>query len=181
MKHSGSKNFKAFTLIELLVVVAIIGILAAVGVVAYNGYTASAKKAVIKDNHKAFSKKAALVVQDCDINGSVSLMKNSPSGTKLDTSIHTVNCYSPNKSVFWGEYFRYDMMNSGFKNIEKSDPIQAISISSTPLDCWYSKDETFFGSVIIKGHNSMDHVSVCTCIEKPCSSDSNRLEVKILY
>ena len=36
-------NRNGFTLIELLVVVAIIGILAAVGVVAYNGYTASAK------------------------------------------------------------------------------------------------------------------------------------------
>ena len=43
---------KAFTLIELLVVVAIIGILAAVGVVAYNGYTSSAKISVVKTNHK---------------------------------------------------------------------------------------------------------------------------------
>ena len=41
-----------FTLIELLVVVAIIGILAAVGVVAYSGYTKSAKINTVKTNFK---------------------------------------------------------------------------------------------------------------------------------
>jgi prepilin-type N-terminal cleavage/methylation domain-containing protein len=48
--HIVCKKDKGFTLIELLVVVAIIGILAAVGVVAYNGYTASARKAVAQTN-----------------------------------------------------------------------------------------------------------------------------------
>ena len=46
------KNKKGFTLIELLVVVAIIGILAAVGVVAYSGYTSSAKKNAVKAQQK---------------------------------------------------------------------------------------------------------------------------------
>ena len=47
---------KAFTLIELLVVVAIIGILAAVGMVSYNGYTASAKIVASKEQHNSMKK-----------------------------------------------------------------------------------------------------------------------------
>ena len=60
MKRNG------FTLIELLVVVAIIGILAAVGVVAYNGYTSSAKKAVSKSNHRAVVKYIKCEIAKCE-------------------------------------------------------------------------------------------------------------------
>jgi type IV pilus assembly protein PilA len=61
MKRNG------FTLIELLVVVAIIGILAAVGVVAYNGYTSGAKKAVSKSNHRTVVNYIRNEIAKCEI------------------------------------------------------------------------------------------------------------------
>ena len=68
---------KAFTLIELLVVVAIIGILAAVGVVAYNGYTASAKKNATKNQHKTIVKLMQSEIMKCSLGAEVILKKKS--------------------------------------------------------------------------------------------------------
>ncbi len=61
------KNNKGFTLIELLVVVAIIGILAAVGTVAYTGYTEGAKKSSAKSNHASVVKYIAAEDQKCNV------------------------------------------------------------------------------------------------------------------
>tara|TARA_A100000164_G_C21740477_1_gene692026 strand:- start:247 stop:744 length:498 start_codon:yes stop_codon:yes gene_type:complete len=76
------KNNKGFTLIELLVVVAIIGILAAVGTVAYTGYTEGAKKSSAKSNHAAAVKYIAAEDQKCNL-GNETVMKDSDGNAQL--------------------------------------------------------------------------------------------------
>ena len=97
---------KAFTLIELLVVVAIIGILAAVGVVAYNGYTGAAKVNATKSNHKTAVKYVSSEIVKCNLGedkifeGNLNCSDLNPSKTR--TAVVTVlqktfkNAYQPN-------------------------------------------------------------------------------------
>ena len=81
------KSEKGFTLIELLVVVAIIGILAAVGVVAYSGYVDGARKSAAKSNHGNIVKYVASEMKKCTIEGSTSSqMKDASGSPKLKCS-----------------------------------------------------------------------------------------------
>ena len=80
------KLTKGFTLIELLVVVAIIGILAAVGVVAYNGYTASAKKNALKTIGAQAVKYMQAEITKCTLDNSATAFGTVPCNTLTTTN-----------------------------------------------------------------------------------------------
>ena len=138
-------NRKAFTLIELLVVVAIIGILAAVGVVAYNGYTGAAKKNAAKSNHTNVLKFISSEMQKCEILGYVQLKYNEANKTK----IYNVTCDSQGQTTRdMALSFNVHFINIGFKNpYDTSQNGVACNLNPNYSPCYYTGPTT--GQVII--------------------------------
>ena len=116
-------NHRAFTLIELLVVVAIIGILAAVGVNTFSGFQEKAKIAVIKSRHAEVVKFINLELTTVAY-GMAEIISNTPyrEYTKRDGSKYkadvSISAKDPNTYAytfmnhFWGLGYKNPFDNS---------------------------------------------------------------------
>ena len=121
------RDNKAFTLIELLVVVAIIGILAAVGVVAYNGYTASAKVNIVKRQVDDIEKFMATKMAMCEIDGG-SLVLTTPSGIYSQPLYNPGHCVNSSVEQMMHGFYNHISSSWGQKNAYDTN-VQSVNTS----------------------------------------------------
>ena len=144
------RDNKAFTLIELLVVVAIIGILAAVGVVAYNGYTTAAKKNTVKQMHSETIRFVTAEIQKCDLG----------ENTVMNGNLKCSERYITNKI---GEAAR-NSFDGKFLNPFKSWPENVVAVNGPHANKSCNVADNSGGvmiSNINSGSNTLVRISTC--------------------
>jgi prepilin-type N-terminal cleavage/methylation domain-containing protein len=161
------KKVKAFTLIELLVVVAIIGILAAVGVVAYNGYTTSAKNAAIKGQFNMIVKYFTAELQKCNLGSNKIFLEQ-------------VNCSSRFTRNPFGRDIEYALKKSFYRisyvdrNGNQKNALRQGSFSSTACS---KSPNVFYGDM---AYDINDKSNPVTLKITTCDTSGNYFESTII-
>ena len=105
------------------------------------------------------------------------MMPNASNKVKSNQTCGDSNAdYANGKQTFFVAWLINDMINNGAgKNPYRSSD----NIAPQGGQCSTALIDNAVGIVLIYSDNSMDVVSVCTCLAKPCSQADNRLEKMI--
>ena len=167
---------KGFTLIELLVVVAIIGILAAVGVVAYNGYTSSTKASTVKANINLIVKKLKNEMALCEAKAPNERAYVGGAGGYRGIVCSEMVAGGNNWADINNAITTYHF---DIKNVyNKGRP--GISTPCSTYEPGLPKQESFVGTIWFCPSSSSPYkAEIYTCFKSPCSDTSNHLRFTV--
>ena len=165
MKQNG------FTLIELLVVVAIIGILAAVGVVAYNGYTSAAKANAVKSNQKLAYKTISAELLKCELGEEKVLIawEGYPSYPGF------LPCVLQNGQGYSNTHASTVAINF-FEDIK--NPYETNQTAARSGDVIKDSDVGYLNFTTAET-SGQKFIVISSCFKTPCSDSKNRIENRI--
>ena len=150
---------KAFTLIELLVVVAIIGILAAVGVTTFNGFQEKAKVSTVKANFKSVVKYITVELMKCELG-------------ELKIAGGRLNC--PPDAFGLGVYTKFIEPFRNGEHIFRNPYDNGLQVDNGNI---YNRDEDVgYIRLNIVSIGSDQFIRIKSCIKLPCSDTSNHIE-----
>ena len=150
---------KAFTLIELLVVVAIIGILAAVGVTTFTGFQEKAKVSTVKANFKTIVKYITVELMKCELG-------------ELKIAGGRLNC--PPDAFGLGVYTKFIEPFRNGEHIFRNPYDNGLQVDNGNI---YNRDEDVgYIRLNIVSIGSDQFIRIKSCIKLPCSDISNHIE-----
>ena len=153
MKRNG------FTLIELLVVVAIIGILAAVGVTAYSGYTQNARIAKVRSDHKMLVKFLNTEFLNCE------------TGFVTDIMDGAISCAERDGATVMGAILPSARLLRVSNPYGSPNPVHG----NVGVIIDAAQDDVNVGYVTVNYHFGFEAIILRTCFQTPCNLEANRL------
>ena len=169
------KKNKAFTLIELLVVVAIVGILASIGIYGFDKFTVAGKISATKSQHHQIKKFIESSYGQCKLDKNKNLILKTCSnsndwycnfgGTIISTGQIKRTCSSGLASASNMAYaFVYHFNNEGFSNLYNTDGQVMAGIGGfNPKQCCLMQSwDPRPGSTHIWGDNNSNKINIKT-------------------